>query len=110
MSAGLTTRAIVLGLLAALSLAGCAKTRDRQPFVATVHAATNGCVFRVAELEVTLDQLSVIAGREASKTRRAQLRGDGETPYRCVGAAIYTLQRAGFRAVDFRTDPPPPAP
>ncbi len=35
------------------------------------------------------------------------IRGDVDTPYRCVGGAIYTMQQAGFAKVGFISEPPP---
>ena len=37
----------------------------------------------------------------------AHIRGDVNTPYRCIGGAIYTMQRAGFAKVGFISEPPP---
>lgn len=37
----------------------------------------------------------------------AHIRGDVNTPYRCIGGAIYTMQRAGFSRVGFISEPPP---
>ena len=37
----------------------------------------------------------------------AHIRGDVSVPYRCVGAAIYTMQMAGFAKVGFISEPPP---
>jgi biopolymer transport protein ExbD len=37
----------------------------------------------------------------------AHIRGDINTPYRCIGGAIYTMQRAGFARVGFISEPPP---
>jgi len=36
----------------------------------------------------------------------AHIRGDINTPYRCIGGAIYTLQRAGFARIGFISQPP----
>ena len=36
----------------------------------------------------------------------AHLRGDVNTPYRCIGGAIFTMQRAGFARVGFISEPP----
>jgi len=36
----------------------------------------------------------------------AHIRGDINTPYRCIGGAIYTIQRAGFARVGFISEPP----
>ena len=37
----------------------------------------------------------------------AHIRGDINTPYRCIGGAIYIMQRAGFPRVGFISEPPP---
>ncbi len=37
----------------------------------------------------------------------AHIRGDINTPYRCIGGAIYTMQLAGFTRVGFISEPPP---
>lgn len=36
----------------------------------------------------------------------AHIRGDVNTPYKCVGGAIYTMQSAGFARVGFISEPP----
>ena len=35
------------------------------------------------------------------------IRGDINTPYRCIGATIFTMQRAGFAKVGFISEPEP---
>jgi biopolymer transport protein ExbD len=35
------------------------------------------------------------------------IRGDINTPYRCIGGAMFTMQRAGFTKVGFISEPPP---
>ena len=37
----------------------------------------------------------------------AHIRGDINTRYKCVGAAIITMQQAGFQRVGFISEPPP---
>lgn len=37
----------------------------------------------------------------------AHIRGDINTPYRCIGGAIFTMQRAGFARVGFISEPAP---
>jgi biopolymer transport protein ExbD len=37
----------------------------------------------------------------------AHIRGDVNTPYKCIGGAIFTMQRAGFSRVGFISEPPP---
>ena len=36
----------------------------------------------------------------------AHIRGDVNTPYKCIGATIYTMQIAGFARVGFISQPP----
>ncbi len=35
------------------------------------------------------------------------IRGDINTPYRCIGGAVFNMQRAGFARVGFISEPPP---
>jgi len=35
------------------------------------------------------------------------IRGDVNTPYKCIGGAIFTMQRAGFARVGFISEPTP---
>ena len=37
----------------------------------------------------------------------AHIRGDINTKYKCIGAAIITMQQAGFQRVGFISEPPP---
>ena len=37
----------------------------------------------------------------------AHIRGDANTPYRCIGGAIVQMQRAGFARVGCISEPPP---
>ncbi len=41
--------------------------------------------------------------------RKAHIRGDPRTPYRCVGGVIFELQRAGFREIGLISEPAPVA-
>jgi biopolymer transport protein ExbD len=36
----------------------------------------------------------------------AHIRGDINTPYRCIGGAVFNMQRAGFTRVGFISEPP----
>lgn len=44
--------------------------------------------------------------RLAATGRRARVDGGPNTPYRCIGGAIYRAQRAGFSRVGFAAEPP----
>ena len=37
----------------------------------------------------------------------AHIRGDINTPYRCIGGAIFAMQRAGYARIGFISEPPP---
>jgi biopolymer transport protein ExbD len=37
------------------------------------------------------------------------IRGDVNTPYKCIGGTIFQMQRAGFARVGFVSEPPPGA-
>jgi biopolymer transport protein ExbD len=37
----------------------------------------------------------------------AHIRGEVGTPYKCIGGAVFTMQRAGFSRVGFISEPPP---
>jgi biopolymer transport protein ExbD len=56
------------------------------------------------------DLIKAVGGAEnvtEENMPEAHIRADINTPYRCVGGAIYTMQRAGFARVGFISEPPP---
>ncbi len=59
----------------------------------------------VAKLEQEIEK----QGGPANVTElpEAHIRGDINTPWRCVGGAIFAMQRAGFARVGFISEPPP---
>jgi biopolymer transport protein ExbD len=55
------------------------------------------------------DEIKKAGGIEAiteENMPEAHIRGDVNTPYRCVGGAVFTMQRAGFARVGFISEPP----
>ncbi len=60
-----------------------------------------------------VDKLKVEIARQGGPTApgvelpEAHIRGDVDTPYRCVGGTIFTMQQAGFAKVGFISEPPP---
>ncbi len=44
---------------------------------------------------------------DPDKLPEVHIRGDVNVPWRCVGAAIYTMQASGFIKVGFISQPPP---
>ena len=55
-------------------------------------------------------QIRNVGGRQnitEENMPEAHIRGDINPQYRCIGAAIYTMQRAGFARIGFISAPPP---
>ena len=55
------------------------------------------------------DEIEKVGGAEnitEENMPEAHIRGDVNTPYKCIGGAIYTMQRAGFARVGFISEPP----
>ena len=56
------------------------------------------------------DQIKKVGGVEnitEENMPEAHIRGDINTQYKCIGAAIITMQQAGFQRVGFISEPPP---
>ena len=56
------------------------------------------------------DQIKKVGGIEnitEENMPEAHIRGDINTRYKCIGAAIITMQQAGFQRVGFISEPPP---
>ena len=58
-------------------------------------------------LETQIQVLGGIQNVTEENMPEAHIRGDINTPYRCIGGAIYTMQRAGFMRIGFISEPPP---
>jgi biopolymer transport protein ExbD len=56
------------------------------------------------------DQIKKVGGVQNINEQNmpeAHIRGDINTQYKCIGAAIITMQQAGFQRVGFISEPPP---
>jgi biopolymer transport protein ExbD len=91
-------------LAALAALAACATPAP--PLTVAVHDVGGQCRYEADGRTLTLDSL-LRAGRRWSG-RSISVRADGNAPYRCIGAAIFALQRAGAARVGFIAEPPPP--
>lgn len=60
----------------------------------------------VAKLELEVEKLGGAQNLTPDTMPEAHIRGDVNTPYKCVGGAIYTMQSAGFARVGFISEPP----
>jgi biopolymer transport protein ExbD len=56
------------------------------------------------------DQIQKVGGVQnitEDNMPEAHIRGDVNTPYRCIGGTIATMQEAGFARIGFISEPPP---
>ncbi len=60
-----------------------------------------------AELETQIRNVGGIENITEENMPEAHIRGDVNTPYRCIGGAIYAMQRAGFARIGFISEPEP---
>jgi hypothetical protein len=71
------------------------------PFVANVQRDGDGCRFTVDGKQATSgDLLQLVA---AGKYHRGIIVSRGNVTYKCIGGAVYILQRAGLSKIDFAT-------
>jgi biopolymer transport protein ExbD len=59
------------------------------------------------------DQIAKVGGVENINDENmpeVHIRGDVNTPYKCIGGTVFTMQRAGFARVGFISQPPPGGP
>jgi biopolymer transport protein ExbD len=61
----------------------------------------------VKHLEDLIKELGGVENVTEENMPEAHIRGDINTPYRCIGGAVFTMQRAGFARVGFISQPNP---
>jgi biopolymer transport protein ExbD len=61
----------------------------------------------VKKLEDQIKKVGGVQNINEDNMPEAHIRGDINTQYRCIGAAIITMQEAGFQRVGFISEPPP---
>ena len=61
----------------------------------------------VKKLEDTIEAAGGVENLTEETMPEAHIRGDVDTPYRCIGGTIFTMQRAGFARIGFISEPPP---
>ena len=59
----------------------------------------------VAKLELEIEKQGGV-NAPGIELPEAHIRGDVNTPYMCIGGAIYNMQLAGFQKVGFISEPP----
>jgi biopolymer transport protein ExbD len=61
----------------------------------------------VAKLRKLIADVGGVQNVNEENMPEAHIRGDVNTQYKCIGAAIITMQQAGFQRVGFISEPPP---
>lgn len=61
----------------------------------------------VQKLEKLIKDVGGVQNVTEENMPEAHIRGDVDTQYKCIGAAIITMQQAGFQRVGFISEPPP---
>src|SRR4029450_9406952 len=61
----------------------------------------------VTELQAQVDAMGGPQNMTEENMPEAHIRGDINTPYRCIGGAIYTSQRGGVSRRGVTSEPPP---
>ena len=61
----------------------------------------------VKKLEDQIKKVGGVQNINEENMPEAHIRGDVNTRYKCIGAAIITMQQAGFQRVGFISEPPP---
>lgn len=60
----------------------------------------------VKKLEDLIEDVGGVENVTEDNMPEAHIRGDVNTPYKCIGGTIFTMQRAGFARVGFISEPP----
>src|SRR3954468_15591474 len=63
----------------------------------------------VKKLEDQIKKVGGVQNITEENMPEAHIRGDINTRYKCIGAAVITMQEAGFQRVGFISEPPPQA-
>ena len=61
----------------------------------------------VTELERQIEAVGGVENLTEENMPEVHIRGDVDTPYRCVGGAIFAMQRAGYARIGFISEPIP---
>ena len=61
----------------------------------------------VQKLEKLIKDVGGVQNVTEDNMPEAHIRGDINTPYKCIGGAIFAMQMAGFARVGFISEPPP---
>jgi biopolymer transport protein ExbD len=59
----------------------------------------------VKALEVQIERVGGVQNINEENMPEVHVRGDINTPYKCIGGTVFTMQRAGFQRVGFISQP-----
>jgi biopolymer transport protein ExbD len=59
----------------------------------------------VAALEAQIEAVGGVENINEENMPEVHIRGDVNTPYKCIGGTVFTMQRAGFARVGFISQP-----
>jgi biopolymer transport protein ExbD len=61
----------------------------------------------VKKLKDQIDKVGGVQNLNEDNMPEAHIRGDINTPYRCIGGTIFAMRRAGFARIGFISEPAP---
>jgi biopolymer transport protein ExbD len=61
----------------------------------------------VEKLKKDIEKVGGVENMDPDDLPEAHIRADVDTPYRCIGGTIFTMQRAGYPKVGFISEPAP---
>jgi biopolymer transport protein ExbD len=61
----------------------------------------------VKKLRDQIEKVGGVQNLTEDNMPEAHIRGDVNTPYRCIGGTVFAMQRAGFARIGFISEPPP---
>jgi hypothetical protein len=76
------------------------------PLAVVPYARDGACRYEAKGRSMSLDEL--VAAARAWRGRAVRCGGGLEAPYKCLGGAIFALQRAGVGRIGFVSEPPGP--
>lgn len=88
-----------------LAIPACSTAPPQPPIHVSALVVGEECRLLADGRPMTID--AVTAAAQAWRGRTVRLDMNVTTPYRCFGAAVFALQRAGVKRIGFTAQPPP---
>jgi biopolymer transport protein ExbD len=103
---------MAVGMLVLMAGPCLAKVPEAEGVDLLVHCNADSSLAAVTFQGERIDLLSekavdaFVARTSPTALSSVRIRGSINTPYRCIGGIIFTMQRAGVPKIEFITDPP----